>query len=234
MAYIGKSPTAAPLTSSDVTDGIITEAKMANDAISLAELKAGTDGNIISYDTSGNPVAVATGTDGQVLTSSGAGAVCAFETLPSGGITEIDQWQTSSSQVGSTAFDCENWARSWQTQLGTGMTESSGIFTFPSTGWWRLEAQGAFYKSSQSDWVSTSIYITTNTQGSWDYPSVGSGHTFDDGGAQSSSYCSFIFDVTNVSSHQCKLVLEAEQTTAWVGHATNINTAMKFTKLAET
>ena len=34
MAYIGKSPTAAPLTSSDVTDGIITNAKLAQDIIS--------------------------------------------------------------------------------------------------------------------------------------------------------------------------------------------------------
>jgi len=30
MAYIGKTPTAAPLTSSDVTDGIITKAKLAD------------------------------------------------------------------------------------------------------------------------------------------------------------------------------------------------------------
>jgi len=99
MAYIGKSPTAAPLTSSDVTDGIITEAKMANDAISLAELKAGTDGNIISYDTSGNPVAVATGTDGQVLTSSGAGAVCAFEDAGGGVNTPAFQANVSGQQT---------------------------------------------------------------------------------------------------------------------------------------
>ena len=29
MAYIGKNPTAVPLTSSDITDGIITTAKLA-------------------------------------------------------------------------------------------------------------------------------------------------------------------------------------------------------------
>jgi len=45
----------------------------------------GTDGNIISYDTSGNPVAVATGSSGQVLTSAGAGAVPTFAALPGGG-----------------------------------------------------------------------------------------------------------------------------------------------------
>ena len=75
MSYIGKTPTSVPLTSSDITDGII----------SLPKLTDGTDGNIISYDASGNPVAVATGTDGQVLTSAGAGAPPAFEALPTGG-----------------------------------------------------------------------------------------------------------------------------------------------------
>ena len=49
----------------------------------------GTDGNIISYDTSGNPVAVATGTSGQVLTSAGAGAVPSFQTPTVGDITAV-------------------------------------------------------------------------------------------------------------------------------------------------
>jgi hypothetical protein len=75
MSYIGKTPTPVPLTSSDITDSII----------SLPKLTDGTDGNLISYDASGNPVAVATGTDGQVLTSTGAGSPPAFEALPAGG-----------------------------------------------------------------------------------------------------------------------------------------------------
>ena len=62
MPYIGSRPPPSALTSSDIADSIITEAKMADDAISLAELKAGTDGQIISWDASGNPVAIAVGT----------------------------------------------------------------------------------------------------------------------------------------------------------------------------
>jgi hypothetical protein len=67
------------------SDDTVATAKIQDDAVSLAKMASGTDGNIISYDTSGNPVAVATGNDGQVLTSSGAGAVCAFEDA-SGGV----------------------------------------------------------------------------------------------------------------------------------------------------
>ena len=79
MAYIGKKPTAAPLTSSDVADDIITLAKMAG----------GTDGNIITYDASGDPAVVATGSDGQVLTSTGAGSPPAFEALSAGKILQV-------------------------------------------------------------------------------------------------------------------------------------------------
>ena len=58
--------------------GTIATAQIADDAVTLAKMAPGTDGNIISYDASGNPVAVATGSAGQVLTSAGAGAPPTF------------------------------------------------------------------------------------------------------------------------------------------------------------
>ena len=88
MSYIGKTPTPAPLTSSDITDGII----------SLPKLTDGTDGNLISYDANGNPVAVATGNDGQVLTSTGAGSPPAFETPASGANTPYFYGELGSNQ----------------------------------------------------------------------------------------------------------------------------------------
>ena len=89
MAFIGKKPTAAPLTSSDVADDIITLAKMAG----------GTDGNIITYDASGNPAVVATGSDGQVLTSTGAGSPPAFEAA--GGNPTLLYSAASTTDIGS-------------------------------------------------------------------------------------------------------------------------------------
>ena len=59
-------------------DDQVTEAKIANDAIGLAELKAGTDGEIISWDASGNPVAIGAGTSGHFLKSQGAGSQPVF------------------------------------------------------------------------------------------------------------------------------------------------------------
>ena len=65
------------------TDATVTTAKLADDAVTLAKMASGTDGQIITYDASGNPVAVGPGTDGQVLTSTGAGSPPAFEAIPS-------------------------------------------------------------------------------------------------------------------------------------------------------
>jgi hypothetical protein len=51
------------------------------DAVTLAKMAAGTDGNIITYDASGDPAAVTTGTSTQVLTSNGAGAAPTFQAV---------------------------------------------------------------------------------------------------------------------------------------------------------
>jgi hypothetical protein len=56
-----------------------------DDSVGLGQMASATDGNLITFDASGNPAYVATGSDGQVLTSTGAGSAPAFEALPTGG-----------------------------------------------------------------------------------------------------------------------------------------------------
>ena len=68
--------------SSDATvtnAGVLT---ISNNAISNAKLATGTAGNLISYYSTDNPMAVATGNAGQVLTSRGAGRPPSFASLP--------------------------------------------------------------------------------------------------------------------------------------------------------
>ena len=84
------------IATSQIADLNVTSGKIANDAITLAKMAPGTDGNVISYDASGNPVAVATGSTGQVLTSAGAGAPPTFSTLPAGGSWVLLNTQTAS------------------------------------------------------------------------------------------------------------------------------------------
>ena len=70
--------------STKLADDAVGAEHIADNAVGLAALASGTDGNIISYDASGNPVAIATGSDGEVLTSAGAGQPPAFEAVSAG------------------------------------------------------------------------------------------------------------------------------------------------------
>ena len=79
----------AGVATAEIQDSAVTTAKIADNAVSLAKMASGTDGNIISYDASGNPVAIATGSSGQVLTSGGAGAQPSFQTPTVGDITGV-------------------------------------------------------------------------------------------------------------------------------------------------
>jgi len=61
-----------------------TQFRIKDNGVTLAKMAGGTDGNLITYDTSGNPAYVATGDDGQVLTSAGVDNPPVFETLVAG------------------------------------------------------------------------------------------------------------------------------------------------------
>ena len=127
------------------------DTSIADNAITLAKMAGGTDGQIITYDASGDPVAVGPGTDGQVLTSTGAGSPPAFEDVPGGGITRAELWRITtdnsiSQDWGGSPGDAiqviVNWELNDQSGAGvisSGMTESSGVFTFPETGIWQVD-----------------------------------------------------------------------------------------------
>ena len=60
-----------------------------DNAVTLAKMAAGTDGNLITYDTNGDPAYVVTGSATQVLTSNGAGAAPTFQAPAGGGATVV-------------------------------------------------------------------------------------------------------------------------------------------------
>ena len=95
-------------------------AGLVDDAVTLAKLAAGTAGNLITYDASGNPAAVATGTAGQRLTSNGAGAAPTFQSealrIPiffsdqstdwTTGLKVTFTWRFGATTLSSTPIDC--------------------------------------------------------------------------------------------------------------------------------
>jgi hypothetical protein len=74
-----------------------------DNSVTLAKMAGGTDGNLITYDASGDPAYVTTGTSGQVLTSGGVGVAPTFQTAAGGGkVLQVKIVEDSSAQTLST------------------------------------------------------------------------------------------------------------------------------------
>jgi hypothetical protein len=78
----------------------VTTAMLQDDAVSLAKLASGTDGELITWDASGNPTTVAAGTSGHFLKSQGAGSVPVFAAV-SAGFTQTAEVATTSGTTAS-------------------------------------------------------------------------------------------------------------------------------------
>lgn len=81
----GLAAVATSGSASDLGTGTLPAARIATNALAISKLATGTAGNLLTWDASGQPAAVATGTSGQALLSNGAGAAPTFQTLPGGG-----------------------------------------------------------------------------------------------------------------------------------------------------
>ena len=131
------------------------------------------------------------------------------------GLSMVDQWRvTSDFNVTSFAYITSNWERndsSGYDKLGTGMSESSGEFSFPSTGIYLVRAVISWYPSGGGvNYNRVGIHTTTNGS---DYAA----RAYSWSGVESASQyqnmmAEIIFDVTNVSTHKVKFQLGASNT----------------------
>jgi hypothetical protein len=202
--YIGNSPTPVPLTSADLADSIITSAKIADGTIVGADINS-------TFDLTGKTVTGA------------------------GGITEADQWRLTATLTGSNDVISANLERvdsAGQGTLGTGMSESSGIFSFPSTGIW-LVIYNADINFGTTENVGTSIYTTTDNstygEASTTYSSASAGYL-------ESASCCFIFDVTSTANCKVKFYTSCGNsgTQTLMGNTNNNQTHITWIKLGET
>ena len=113
-----------------------------------------------------------------------------------------DQWRTTSNQVAyyNTYAQMTNWERvdtAGFGQLGTGMTESSDIFTFPSTGIYYIQWHcGALFDAGGT--YPTYSFIRTTTSGGTPGTDAARGYITN----ANSTTINFIFDVTNTTTHK--------------------------------
>ena len=125
------------------SDNTVTTAKLADSSVSLAKLTA-------------------TGTKDATTFLRGDNT---FAEVPAGGITEADQWRLTAQASGDNQPLSSNLERADTDgfgKIGTGMSESSGIFTFPSTGVYKIEFNAHFSKNGEIGQINSYIMTTTN------------------------------------------------------------------------
>ena len=156
-----------------------------------------------------------------------------------GGVTVADQWRLTTDNAMSSSGNTDitaNWERndnSGFAQLGTGMTESSGIFTFPSTGIYLIHFHGNVQKGG-SDYIVGQIRTTTNNS---TYDVASYGVTFSDGSSRYGSFdCFFQFDVTDTSTHKCAFYQykQSGNQVSLLGDTTRNDTHFTFLRLGDT
>lgn len=153
-----------------------------------------------------------------------------------GGITEADQWRLTTNASGNHFPLNANLSR--VDKFGTGMTESSGIFTFPSTGYWWIRFQARFIGDGDLTKYLEGKIQTTTDNSSYSDASICSvaSSDFGSGNIELSSSADFLFDVTNTTTHKVRFSINMHAPIFWYAHgSSSVNlTSMTFIRLGDT
>ena len=157
----------------------------------------------------------------------------------SAGITMADQWRVTSAFSGTSTDVSSNWERNDTqfAQIGTGMTQSSGIFTFPSTGIYLVMFTANAYISANADsrYVGCSIYGTSdNSNYNRRSTSYDSAYNRTSANVASSSSTQIIFDCTDTSNDKVKFKVESEISANFEVSTDDNRTFATFIRLGDT
>jgi len=157
---------------------------------------------------------------------------------PAGGITEADQWRVNTNFSNSSNRVDEditsNWERADTTdfeKIGTGLTESSGIFSFPSTGKYFISAHSWFYQTSATSGGHFKLFVTTdNSTYNERAQSIGGG----DSDRPVSLKFNSIIDCTDTSNVKFKFVTNGGTYITWQCSTNSQKTGFNIIRLGDT
>ncbi len=161
-------------------------------------------------------------------------------TWVAGGLTHASQWRLTTGFQGDASPIASNLeevdAPVGFGVLGSSMTESSGIFTFPTTGYWLITFHASFACDGDNQWLMAFIYTTTNDS---TYAKAAEGNCPSFGASTATNYpstdASYIFDVTDTSTHKCAFYIDVQTATDDTeGNSDRNKTYMTFLRLADT
>ena len=178
------------------------------------------------------------GSAGQVLTTDGSGNL-SWVSQPTAGISQFDQWRFTGSPSGNQDPLSGSWERndSSYDKVGTGMTESSGVFTFPTTGIYLIFYKVNFLSAGYSSaYLTADLNVSTDSGSNW--TSIGES-TDALGGVNANFYGTAAgdtsFDVTNVSTHKVRLkALVANSNVSVRGSTSSQQTGLTFIRIGDT
>tara|TARA_R100000005_G_C4930203_1_gene159548 strand:+ start:8 stop:607 length:600 start_codon:yes stop_codon:yes gene_type:complete len=178
-------------------------------------------------------------TDGNITTAKIADDAVTAAKSTGLGISMAQTWRLTSSFTGNAqpvASNLEADDTYSQGAIGSAMTQSSGVFTFPSTGIYLIQAQGEFYYSGDSRYNQLIIEVTTDNS-SYDEAAKSTGGIAqaESSATHTNSSSFYIFDVTNVSTHKVRFTSSTSDNSVTVYGDTNRNfTCMTFIRLGDT
>ena len=197
------------------------------------DLASAAQGDVLYYNGT-SYVRLAPGTSGQFLQTIGAGANPAWADA-AGGITDASIWRLTTTFAGDAnhiASNLEEDDGPDYVRLGSVMTvDGNGVFTFPSTGFWRIDFNGIGKNNAANNHMDISIAsVISGTSDMRAKNSIG-WSSFNYAGA----YCSTVFDVSNTTTHKIAFdVNHTSQSNSLVGDTNNNETYFIFTRLADT
>ena len=163
------------------------------------------------------------------------------------GITMLDQYYLNTQKSGTageeifmnTNFDRVTGNITGAAVIGTGMTKSSEVFSFPSTGIYHLRFRSNVMLDSGTSanrYAENKIYVTTNNGSSYSIVSMGlDGIVSGSGERFGNPIAEFYFDVTDTSTHKCKFSVQSgNDAYKLITSSGRLDTVVNFMKIGDT
>ena len=167
------------------------------------------------------------------------GAVTSTKSTGLGGLAMADEWRVASDNGETNDSVISGWERNDTefSQIGTGMTQSSGVFTFPATGIYKVEFYATSRRAANQNLAVVRYRIQTSTDSgsNWNERALSSSQMASAGDNQETfSCCSVILDVTNASTFRLRLYVAATTHVRPLYGSNSNHTCMTFLKLGDT
>ena len=154
-----------------------------------------------------------------------------YSLIKGGGITEADMFRLTANITSNTDPISSNLERvddATFSKIGTGMTNNSGHFSFPSTGLYHVMYN---YKMTWSSFDSTNVMLSVSTDSASSYDNVA--HVDQPGTEQQQSANHAFVNVTNASTFRVKFHTSSQSSSTITGNTDANYTTFTFIRLGD-